>query len=66
MKVEIISSTNIVEAQEQINKFLVDNQINIILLKTDPHALHDLYYDGNICNQWIEYITTIIYENKKI
>lgn len=62
MKVEVISSHSIVETQDRINGFLLDNSIKIVSIKTEPHSMHDLFYDGSVCNQWIEYITTIIHE----
>jgi hypothetical protein len=62
MKTEIITSQNVAEAQEQINKFLLNNPINVVSVEVRPYNLHDLFYDGNVCNQWIEYITTILYK----
>jgi len=63
MKVEVLSSVNVAEAQEKINIFLQDNPIRLISIEVKPYHLHDLYtHNGEICNQWIEYITTIIYE----
>ena len=61
MKVEVISSHSIIEARDRINGFLLDNPIKVISIKTEPHSLHDVYYNGEVCNQWIEYVTTIIY-----
>ncbi len=63
MKVEVINTHSAEDSQERINAFLKDNPIKLVSMQTIPYPNHDLYYDGNICNQWIEYITTIIYDN---
>lgn len=33
-------------------------------VKIDLYQCKDYYDDGRICNQWIEYIGIIIFENK--
>mgnify|MGYP003435016100 CR=1 FL=1 len=63
MKVEILNSYSVKETQEKVNHFLLDNPIKLISMETKPYPVHDLFQsNGEICNQWVEYITTIIYE----
>ena len=49
-----------------INDFIKDNNIDVVSLTFNVVPMHDLFYDGNICNQWVEYIGVLIYnQNRK-
>ena len=61
MKVEIFSSESIYKAQESINNFFEVKNVKVISIDTKATLLHDLHYSGEVCNQWIEYVTTILY-----
>jgi len=56
---------DIKEIEKDINLWLdleENHNITVLSCETKPNMMHDLYYDGNICNQWNEYITTILYK----
>ena len=63
MKVKtFIFSSSINEKDEAvINDFIHDNNIDVVSLTFNAVPMHDLFYDGNVCNQWIEYIGVLIY-----
>lgn len=62
MKTEIISEGSITELQTKVNDWLTTNVDKLISVNISIHPMYDLYYDGNICNQWAEYVATIITE----
>jgi hypothetical protein len=47
--------------EDVINEFIMQNNANVISLTFNVVPMHDLHYDGNICNQWVEYIGVLIY-----
>ena len=47
-----------------INEFITQNNVNVISLTFNVVPMHDLFYDGNVCNQWVEYIGVLIYNQK--
>ena len=61
MKVEMFNSESVYKAQESINNFFEVKNVKIISIDTKANSLHDLYSDGSVCNQQVEYITTILY-----
>ena len=63
MKVKIfIFSSSINEDDESvINEFITQNNVNVISLTFNVVPMHDLFYDGNVCNQWVEYIVVLMY-----
>jgi hypothetical protein len=44
-----------------INEFITQNNVNVISLTFNVVPMHDLHCDGNVCNQWVEYIGVLIY-----
>lgn len=62
MKVEIISSDiGTEDLQQKVNAFLYDGII-IISQTFTATPMHDKYYDGNVCNQWVNYTMVINYK----
>lgn len=65
MKVKIFnSSTSIKDLEADINKFIEEENAEVISINTSITPMHDLFYDGNVCNQWEEYTAVLIYNNQ--
>ena len=66
MKVKIFNiSTSIKDLEAEINKFIEDENAEVISINTSITPMHDLFYDdGKVCNQWEEYTAVLIYNNQ--
>ena len=62
-KIKLFSSNTIEQCEEEVNKFISDNFIDIVSINTSVHPMHDEYDNGTICNRWSEYIVTLIYKS---
>ena len=65
MKVKIFSTTvSIADLENQIAEWTKDLKPAIVSVNVNANIMHDYFMDSappRICNQWIEYIATIIY-----
>ena len=61
MKVVMFNSESVYKAQESINNFFEVKNVKVISIDTKATSLHQLHSDGSVYNQWVEYITTILY-----
>lgn len=62
MKVKIINRMIIAELEKEVNNFLEKEEVEIVDTIYQVNSLHDLYYNGDINNQWREYTVIIYYE----
>ena len=63
MKVKIFSnSTSINELEIQINQFIEENNVEVLSINTSISPMHDLFYDGGVCNQWEQYTISLVYK----
>lgn len=62
MKIKIIEHFEPVGLQDEINDFCKD--IEIVSVGVTASPMHDLYENRppQVCNQWTQYIATIIYK----
>ena len=51
-------TTGYCDITDMVNDFIKTN--NVIPVSVNIIPLHDRYYDGNICNQWLD--TILIYD----
>lgn len=61
MKIKTFVFTDSID-EDEINGFIIQNKADAISLTFSACHLHDLFYDGNIANQWNEYIGVLIYK----
>ena len=63
MKIKIFNSRiSISDLELEINKFIEEENAEVISINTSITPMHDLFYDGNIRNQWEEYTIVLIYK----
>jgi hypothetical protein len=68
MNVEIFSQNSVTEIEDSMNEWIEKNP-NFEIITVVPYAtmMHQLYYEREptVCNQWTEYIWTVIYKTNK-
>lgn len=67
MKIKIISKTDIISVENELNKWIEENpHIQIIQVYPYTVMLRDYFYGrpDEVCNQWSEFHWTIIYTER--
>ena len=63
MKIKIFNSRiSISDLELEINKFIEEENAEVISTTISILPMHDLFHDGSICNQWEEYTMVLIYK----
>lgn len=60
---KIFNDTNSENLERSINDWLKDNNVKVLDIHIGVHPMFDMYQgcQPTICNQWEQYIATIIY-----
>jgi hypothetical protein len=66
MKVKIFNRPILRELEEEIQRLLDKEEIEIISCTQSVSSCNDKCFDGTICNQWTEYMCIIFYEELTI
>lgn len=68
IQTKIFSDTCAEGLEKSINNWLKENNVQILDIHTTVCPMFDLYQnrEPSICNQWEQYITTIIYHDETI
>ena len=62
MKVKIFnSSISIKEIEDEMNKFIEESDVRVMKVFTTFSPMHDLFHDGSVLNQWVEYTIVLVY-----
>lgn len=56
----ITSSISHQDLEDKINEWDISNR-TIVSISFSITPMHDIYDDGTLCNQWIDYTAIIIY-----
>lgn len=56
------NATSFSDFEKEINEFIDREKVGIVSIIPTVMPMHDLQYDGAVCNQWNQFTVTLIYK----